>query len=306
LSTQRGPAVVAVGGGHGLSVTLRACRPWAGQLTAVVSVADDGGSTGRIRAATGLPALGDVRRCLTTLADPAEATLAAALERRFDAGELAGHAAGNLLLAALAAEHGGDLAAAAAHVGRLLGLPECVRVVPVSTTPVELAGHLPGGTVVRGQVAVEEAGGVERVELDPAEAAASPSVLDAVASADLIVLGPGSLFGSVLAAAVVADLAAAIAAAPAPTAFVCNLRAQPPETEGYDVGDHVAALRRHGVTPDVVVVDPAGLPVGDPGGVAVVEAAVARDDGLAHDPDRLGAALRALLLSSEATGLGSA
>lgn len=285
------PAVVAVGGGHGLAVTLRACQPWAGELTAVVSVADDGGSSGQVRAWTGLPAPGDVRRCLTTLAEPARATLAAALERRFDGGDLAGHPTGNLLLAALTLETG-DLATAIAEVARVLGVR--ATVLPATVGAVDLVATRGDGSVVRGQVAAEEAGRVDAVFLDPPERAAAPeAVLKAVAGADLVVLGPGSLYGSVLAAAVAEGLPAALAAAR--TVYVCNLRAPAPETGGYDVAAHVAALRRHGIEPDVVVAQRGGLAIGDVGGHAeVVEADVAAPSGHGHDPAALGAALRAV------------
>lgn len=291
----KGPAVVAVGGGHGLAVTLRACLPWAGRLTAIVSVADDGGSSGRIRASTGLPAVGDLRRCLTALADPARTTIAAALERRFEGGDLDGHPAGNVLLAALAAEHGGDLGAAAIDVADLLGVPSDAAVVPAASAAVDLVATLVDGSTVRGQVAVECAGAVDRVRVEPADVGTPPAALDAVSAADLIVLGPGSLYGSVLAAAVVSELGAALGKAAARTVLVGNLRPRVPETAGYDVAAHVAALRRHGLDPDVVVVQRDGPPVGDLDGVEVAVADVARPHGLAHDPAPLGEALRALL-----------
>lgn len=289
-----GPAVVAVGGGHGLAVTLRACRPWAGRLTAVVSVADDGGSSGRIRAHTGLPAVGDIRRCLSALAAPEAAVLARAMERRFRDGELAGHAAGNLLLAALVAETG-DLAAATRELARPLGLDDGCAVLPAATGPVHLVATLVDGREVRGQVAVEAAGGIDRVRLDPA-AVAPAAAVEAVAAADMVVLGPGSLFGSVLAAAVVPDLRDAIAAAAGRRVFVANLRARPPETAGYDVAAHLAALDRHGVAVDAVVCHPGALALGQVAGVEVVTAEVAGPNGLVHDPAKLGPVLRALAL----------
>ena len=287
------PSVVAVGGGHGLAATLRACVPWTRALTAIVSVADDGGSSGRLRAATGQPAPGDLRRCLTALADSRHRALAAALERRFTGGDVDGHAAGNLVLSALAAELGEDLTAAAEEVATLLGIPSHVVVLPASTTAVDLVGTTAGGMSVRGQVAVEATDGVEHVHLDP-DPAAPPAALDAVAEADAVVLGPGSLYGSVLAATVVPDLVKALASTPARRVLVCNLRTRTPETAGYDVAAHVDALRRHDVHPDVVLVQPGSLPTGAVDGVDVVEADVAGPTGLAHDPALLGDALRHL------------
>jgi uncharacterized cofD-like protein len=170
-----------------------------------------------------------------------------------------------------------------------------VSVLPASTTPVELVATTAGGDRVRGQVAVEATPDLEHVHLEPtAGLHAPPAAIEAVAAADLVVLGPGSLYGSVLAAAVVPDLTDAVAKAGAPVAFVCNLRPRPPETAGYDVAAHVDALRRHGLEPDAVLVQAGGLPLGDLDGVEVVEVDVCRPNGLAHDPDRLAAALRVL------------
>jgi uncharacterized cofD-like protein len=266
-----GPRVVAIGGGHGLAVTLRACRSWAGELTAVVSVADDGGSSGRLRAVhPGLPAPGDLRRCLTTLAATEHELLAAALERRFEVGELAGHPAGNVLLAALVAECG-DLSTAAAVLAESLGVREAV--LPCTDEAVHLVARTAGGEVV-GQVAVEAAGAVERLRLDPPDPATPKPVLEAVAAADLVVLGPGSFYGSVLAALAAPSLQRAVAASPGRRVLVHNLFA----VESVD--QRVRALAEHGIPVDEVLVHGA--------------ADLARPSGLAHDPEKLGSALRGL------------
>jgi uncharacterized cofD-like protein len=278
--------VVAIGGGHGLAMTLRACVGWTSALTAVVSVADDGGSSGQLRSVTSQPAPGDLRRCLTALAG--HGPLARAFERRFD-----GHPPGNLLLAALAAELGGDLTAAVAEAAALLEIPSHVQVLPSSTTVVDLVATTAGGDTVRGQVAVEETGDLRHVRLEPA-ATVPPPAVEAIGAADLVVLGPGSLYGSVLAAAVVPELVDAVDTTKATRVLVCNLRPRPPETAGYDVAAHVGALRRHGIDADVVVVQPGALPAGDVGDVEVVEADITGASGLAHDPDRLGAVLKDL------------
>jgi uncharacterized cofD-like protein len=264
--------VVAIGGGHGLAVTLRACRPWAGELTAVVSVADDGGSSGRLRTDhPGLPAPGDLRRCLTTLAAPEHELLAAALERRFEVGELAGHPAGNVLLASLVAECG-DLSTAAAVLAGTLGVE--ATVLPCTDEAVHLVARTAGGEVV-GQVAVEATGAVEHLRLDPPDPATPKPVLEAVAAADLVVLGPGSFYGSVLAALAAPSLQRAVAATSARRVLVHNLFA-------VESVDHRAqVLADHGVPVDDVLVH---------GGTADL----ARPNGLAHDPDKLGAALRGL------------
>lgn len=295
MSPVAGPRVVAIGGGHGLSVTLQALRPRTGSLTAVVSTADDGGSTGRLRESWDVPALGDVRRCLSALAGDRELAAphggvwARVLERRFDTGELSGHALGNLILLALTEELGHlQSACDAVAIGAGIDLQRA-RVVPVTDDAVVLHARTRAGQVVEGQVAVSATADLEEVWVDPRCTAASPVALEAIATADLVVLGPGSLYSSVLAAAVVGDLRRALADTPARVAYVGNLRAEGTETGGYDLGDHLAALCRHGVEPQVVVAHEA-VPVGACP-VPVVSAPLAAVDGWAHDPDLLGAVL---------------
>jgi uncharacterized cofD-like protein len=279
--------VVGIGGGHGLAVTLRAAQQYADELTAVVSVADDGGSSGRLREATGLPAMGDIRRCLSSLADP-ESRLGEILEHRFT-GELGGHAFGNLLIAALADRMG--FTPAIDELTRLVGAH--ARLRPVTETPVILVADTDGGPV-RGQVAIQRCGDIKRVTLEPTDPRPAPDVVDAITSADQIVLGPGSLYTSVLAALVLPGIREAVAGTTAQVVYVCNLRPQVPETQGYDVAAHVGALNDHGVEPDVVVCHPDALPAGHLDG-DVVTTRVARPNGLAHDPDLLAPALAALL-----------
>jgi uncharacterized cofD-like protein len=287
-----GRRVVAIGGGHGLAVSLRAIAPWARQVTAVVSTADDGGSTGRLRESWDVPALGDVRRCLAALADPTN-VWARLVERRFDAGELAGHAVGNLLLLALTEELG-DLQAACDEVARTAGIDLArARVVPVTDDAVVLHGLTRQHAEVVGQVAVAETAELTDVWVDPECTAASRLAIDAIAAADLVVLGPGSLYTSVLAACVVGDIRKGLADTGARVVYVANLRAEQVECHGYDLAAHVAALDRHGVHPDVVVAHQGALPVGELN-VKVVEAPVARPDGLLHDPVALGALLSTL------------
>ena len=293
MTDAHGPAVVAVGGGHGLAVTLRAATRYAGALTGIVSVADDGGSSGRLRVTTGLPAMGDIRRCLTTLADrndPDAAAWAAAFEHRFDAGELAGHAMGNLAIAALTQELG-SFDQAIDAVRRLLRVD--AEIVPASAVPVRLVADADGGPV-RGQVAVQGSGGIRHIALEPPDAPASPAAVDAAEHAAQIVVGPGSLYTSVLAALAVPGVRDAVNRSSAPVVYVCNLRPQVPETDGYDVAAHVGALRDHGVDPDVVVCQPEALARGRLSGVEVIEQPVAAGDR-GHDPALLGAALASLV-----------
>ena len=231
--------MVAVGGGHGLAATLQAARRYAGDITAVVSVADDGGSSGRLRDAFGMPAPGDLRKCLVALS-PEGSTWARAFEHRFDAGELSGHALGNLIIAGLL-QATGDLTEALAEAGRLLDADG--RVLPATTTPVVLKAQAAAGQV-EGQTNVQHAARISTVGLVPPDAQPPPAALSAIAAADQVVIGPGSLFTSVLAAVVVPAITDALRQTGARKVYVANLRPQVPETAGYSVEDHVAALRR--------------------------------------------------------------
>jgi uncharacterized cofD-like protein len=256
-------------------------------LTGIVSVADDGGSSGRLREATGLPAMGDIRRCLSSLADP-DSSIGEILEHRFT-GELDGHAFGNLLIVALAGRLG--FTDAIAELTRLVGAP--ASILPVSETPVVLVAETDSGAV-HGQVAVQCCRGIKQVALEPTDAPPAPGVVDAILDAVQIVLGPGSLYTSVLAALVLPGIRDAVVASAAQIVYVCNLRPQVPETAGYDMAAHVDAFRDHGIEPDVVVCHPHALPVGSVD-IEVVSRPVARPNQLAHDPMLLGETLASLL-----------
>ena len=289
--------VAALGGGHGLAVVLRAAREYAAAITAVVSVADDGGSSGRLRRDLGVPAPGDLRKTLIALAS-GDGPWPAAFEHRFETGELAGHALGNLVIVGLA-ESLGDLNAAIDEAGRLLGIQG--RVVPATTDAVTLKADI-GGEAVLGQVAVESrAGGapVNRVSIVPADARATPTALEAIAHANQVVLAPGSLYTSVLAVLCVPEILAAVAATDGRVIHVANLRADE-DTAGLSGTDQLRALLDHGVRVDVLLHDPQhGLPVSENQvrdlGVVPVAAAIAAETGHAHDPRRLATALAALL-----------
>jgi len=285
------PRVVAVGGGHGLAATLRAVRRYATEITAVVSVADDGGSSGRLRRQLGIVPPGDIRKCLVALAED-HSPLAEAFEQRFESesAELTGHALGNLVLAGLVATTG-DLQHALDEAGRLLGAVG--RVVPAAREPVVLKAVSSAGEV-EGQTAVAGTVEIERVLLVPPDPPASQVALEALEAADQVVVGPGSLFTSVLAAAAVPQIAAAVCKSRARKVYVANLRPEAAETEGYDVAAHVAALEAHGVFVDVVVADTSAISLGQLS-VPVVEARLARPNGLAHDPGRLAAVLADLV-----------
>jgi uncharacterized cofD-like protein len=290
-----GPRVVAAGGGHGLAGTIRAVRRYAGQATAVVATADDGGSTGRLRSRMPMPAPGDLRRCLVAMAGAEDLPIGQALEFRFTGTDIEGHALGNLLLAGLSAVTG-DFLAATDEVARILGLdPAVARVLPATVEPVELRATTADGSRVVGQVAMTSTCGIERVELHPVGVKAPAGLSDTLREADQVILGPGSLYTSVLAASVVEDVCRAIATSAAVRVYVCNLRAEAAETRGYDVARHVEALRAHGISPDIVLVD-ANSPL-EHGDVEaeVVVADVARPHGLSHDSDKLAAALARLV-----------
>jgi uncharacterized cofD-like protein len=288
-SPEVGPRVVAVGGGHGLAATLRAVRLYTERVTAIVSVADDGGSSGRLRHLLHIIPPGDLRNCMVALAEQGS-PLAGAFAYRFDQEELAGHSVGNLLLAGLL-EVCGDPVTALDEACRLLGVRG--RVLPASTEPVTLKAEADGGPVA-GQVAVMGTGRIRTVSLVPADAPAPAQALEALAVADQVVLGPGSLFTSVLAAVLVPGIRAAVNESPGERVYVCNLRVQEPETTGLDVAGHVAALVGHGVRVDRVVCDASALPLGELD-VPVVDLPLARPNGLAHDPARLASALTDLL-----------
>ena len=267
---------MALGGGRGLATTLRATRRYAGRVTAIVSVADDGGSSGRLREAMGIAAPGDLRKCLVALAEDENSLWARAFEHRFTSGELEGHSLGNLVIAGLA-NVAGDFGEALKEAGRLVGAAG--DVLPATTIPVVLKAEAAGGEV-RGQVRVSEAGRISAVSLVPPDAEPPPEAVAAIHGADQVVIGPGSLFTSVLAAVSVDGIRAALKETGAQKVYVCNLSEQIPETAGYDGAAHVEALVAHGVEPDVVI-DDVGL---------------ADETGTGHDPAKLAAALRELLL----------
>jgi uncharacterized cofD-like protein len=292
-----GPAVVALGGGHGLAVALRAAREYAGSLTAIVSVADDGGSSGRLRRDLGVPAPGDLRKCLVALAGD-DSVWRDAFEHRFEVGELGGHALGNLVIVGLA-ETLGDFTTALDEAGRLVHAVG--RVLPATVDAVVLKADIEG-EAVEGQVAVAtSAGRIRRITVVPDDADASPEAVAAIGAADQVVLAPGSLFTSLLPVLCVEQLRDAVAAAQGQVVQVANLRAQVPETTGLDATDHLRMVLDHGGRVDAFVYERGGgALVADDGrirswGVEPVAADVAGDNGLVHDPHKLASALRALL-----------
>jgi len=282
---------VAIGGGHGLSVTLSALRGYAGDICAIVSVADDGGSSGRLREMLGTVPPGDLRKCLVSLADE-DSLLARLFEHRFHAGELEGHALGNLVLAALF-EQFSDLQAALDEAGRLLGA--CGRVLPAALQPVVLIADTKNGEV-KGQSAVMAAGAIRHLAMFPSDPGVAEETLEAISDADQVVIGPGSLYTSIIAAAGIPAIAKEISVTRGQRVYVANLREQKGETDDYDVAAHVQALRQHGIEVDLVLADPGWLPLGalDRLDIPVVLENVARADTPLHDPVKLATVLSGL------------
>jgi uncharacterized cofD-like protein len=240
----RGPRIVAIGGGTGLSTLLRGLKEHSANITAIVSVADDGGSSGRLREQIGLPAVGDIRNCLVALAD-AEPLMGDLLQYRFHAsdGTLAGHPIGNLLLAAMYEIDGGDFEESVRRMNRVLAVRG--HVVPVSPTPAVLHARLYDGSEVDGQSVIAKTRWIQRVWLSPDDIAPSADALRAIAEADVIVIGPGSLFTSILPGLLIPEIRDAILASSALRIYVCNVATQQGETAGFDLADHVEALERH-------------------------------------------------------------
>lgn len=243
--------MVAIGGGHGLASALKAACLYASSVTAVVSVADDGGSSGRLVSDLEILPPGDMRKCLLALAGNSS-VWTETFEYRFETGDLKGHSLGNLILAGLAEVCGG-FPDALAVAEELLGCEG--RVLPATTERVRLAADTDQGPIV-GQVAIARSGTrITRVRLVPAEPSAHPDVIDAIASCDQIILGPGSLYTSVLPPLAVPGILRAVADASAQRVYICNLVAQPGETDGFTAGQHATALIEHGVCFDVMIYD---------------------------------------------------
>ena len=285
------PAVVALGGGHGLAATLRAARGYAGSLTGLVSVGDDGGSSGQLRADLGVAPPGDIRRCISALAAD-DTLLSQTLEYRFDQGPLTGHPIGNLLLAGLTMVSG-DFQVAIDELCRLVGVTG--SIFPATMVPVSLLADSDQGTLI-GQVRIELATGIRNVRFDPPDPPVAACAIRAVRSADQVVIGPGSLFTSVLAAAVVPGIRQALQDTGGQRVFVANVANEIGMAHGFGLAEHIDALLDHGVKIDVVVADHASPSV-DRLAPLVVQADVAAADGWGHDPAKLGPVLHQVYLN---------
>jgi uncharacterized cofD-like protein len=262
--------VVAVGGGSGLAVLLRGLKHHAASgdlqgLTAVVTVADDGGSSGRLRRDLGMPAPGDIRNCIVALADD-EALLSRLFKYRFAGGEeLSGHSFGNLFLAALAAVTG-DFYQAIVETEHILSVRG--RILPATLSSVHLIGEGASGREYRGESAVGHAREpLVRLALEPADCPAFPAAEQAIRDAELVVLGPGSLYTSILPNLLIAGIREALVETPARVVLLMNLMTQPGETDGMDALAHLEAIQHWGGPGlvDVVLVNgtPPRLPLLD-------------------------------------------
>ncbi len=247
---EHGPHIVAIGGGHGLSTLLRGLKAYTHNLTAVVTVADDGGSSGRLRRDLGILPPGDIRNCLAALSED-ESLLSQLFQFRFSdqAGDLQGHSFGNLFLTALTALTG-SFEEAIAESGRVLAVHG--RVYPATLRQVQLVAEKaladqPGQVVkVKGESRIPEVPGrVQRVWLEPDAPPAYPAVIRAILAADMVVVGPGSLFTSLLPNLLVPDIAGALRATRALRVYVCNVATQMGETDGFSCQDHLAVLEAH-------------------------------------------------------------
>lgn len=245
-----GPKVVAIGGGTGLSMLLKGLKKITNNITAVVTVGDDGGSSGRLREEMGVLPPGDIRNCIAALADD-EDLVTKLFQYRFDVGEgLKGHSFGNLFLTALCSITGNMVRAVkeSANVLSIRG-----RVLPATLDDMKLAAEMEDGRIVHGESSIPEAHGkIKRLFTEPANCKALPEVLTAIKNADLIVMGPGSLYTSVIPNLLVKEIAHAVIKAKAKKIYVCNIMTQPGETDNYSVSSHVNALISHAGSSDIL------------------------------------------------------
>jgi uncharacterized cofD-like protein len=314
---QKGPRVVGLGGGTGLATLLRGLKSHTANLTALVTVADNGGSSGRLRAEMGVLPPGDIRMCLVALADT-EPLMERLFQYRFrNTGDgLSGHNFGNLFIAALTAITG-DFEVAIKESSKVLAVRG--QVLPSTLQDVSLRAELADGRVISGEADIPLAlGTVSRVRLEPPDPPGMPEALAALEAAEVIVLGPGSLYTSVIPNLLVGGVGGAIRRSKAVKIYVCNVMTQPGETDGYTVADHVRAIQEHagpGLI-DCVLVNTRPVPEHlrekyreqgaapverDPErlaelGVVAVEADLASlTDLVRHDPDRLAQAILGLV-----------
>lgn len=308
LQLSKGPKVVVIGGGTGLSVMLRGLKAKTYNLTAVVTVADDGGSTGRIRQDLDIIAPGDLRNCLVALADK-EGLMEKLFAHRFGgSGNLTGHSFGNLFIAALI-EVLGDVEEAMDATSKVLRVRG--KVIPSSAEKLRLNAEMTDGRIVEGESQIPHAHGkIKRVFTTPEHPKAIQSAVDAIKEADAIVLGPGSLYTSIMSNLCVPDIVQAVRTSKAPKIYICNVMTQPGETDDYTVSDHIKAINRQagGKVIDFVIanngdVDPAVLQhyvahgshpvmidkkeVGQTGATLILSNLINKENSATHDTKKL-------------------
>lgn len=246
----RGPKIVAVGGGTGLSMLLRGIKNITNNITAVVTVGDDGGSSGRLREDMGILPPGDIRNCIAALADD-ENLITKLFQYRFKSGEgLEGHSFGNLFLTALCAITG-DMVRAVKESSNVLSIRG--RVLPSTLDDMKLVAEMEDGRIIHGESNIPEAHGkIKRLFTDPVHCRALEDVIAAIKDADLIILGPGSLYTSVIPNLLITEIAQEIANSPAKKIYVCNIMTQPGETDNYSASDHVRALMSHANSKNII------------------------------------------------------
>ena len=314
----RGPRIVALGGGTGLSTLLRGLKAYSANITAVVAVADDGGSSGRLRQQLGIVPPGDIRNCIAALAD-AEPLMTQLMQYRFPPGSgLDDHAFGNLFIAAMTAVTG-DFDEAVRESNRVLAVRG--QVLPATSVPLNLTARLESGRFISGQAAVSQATEpIAKVQIDPSDVRANPEAIERILEADLIVIGPGSLYSSVLPNLLISDIHDALSGAEGLRVYVCNVATQPGETDGYSASRHLTTLFDHAGDQlfDMVLLNrnrSARRPSGWQGQpvqldtrqleelpVVVVEDDVIDDQNAHHhDPDKLAAVLLRLLEDDKPT-----
>ncbi len=239
---RRGPKIVAIGGGTGLSTLLRGLKEYPGNITAIVSIADDGGSSGRLQRELGVLPPGDIRKNIAALAD-AEPLMSRLFEYRFSEGEgLGGHSFGNLFIVAMT-DVAGNFEEAVRETSRVLAVRG--QILPATLAALTICGRTEDGDVVRGESHLTEHGHIKEVFLDPATIQANPDAIRAILQADLIICGPGSLMTSVLPNMLVEGIRRAIEVSPALKVYVCNVATQHGETDAFKVSDHYRTLKDH-------------------------------------------------------------
>ena len=304
---KKGPKVVVIGGGTGIPVLLRGIKAYTDNLSAIITVADDGGSSGRLRGDLGILPPGDIRNCLVALADR-EPLMEELLQYRFPIGELKGHNMGNLLLAALCDINNGSFDQAVHGLSRVLAVRG--QVFPATLSDVCLCAEMEDGSVVCGESKITASlNKIKKVYLSPEDCPASQDALQAIAEAEMIVMGPGSLYTSIIPCLMAKGVSEALKSSSAAKVYVCNVMTQPGETDGYTASQHLRAILEHaGEIVDYMVVNEQTIPprvverynregampveadiagIIDFGVIPITSALLERSEVMRHDPRRL-------------------